>query len=87
MKLSNKHGQWISLFLGDKHQEASSSTPFPFKELARQGVNIKEIVISSDMNIPTNTTSPTEGIIVLQTDFVTICIPDFFFFFKFKCLV
>ena len=63
-------------FLVGNQREASSSTPFPFKELARQGVNIQEIVISSDMNIPTNTTSLTEGSIILQKSFVTISIPN-----------
>merc|ERR1711997_536031 len=42
--------------------QPSSSTSFPFKELSKQGVNIKEIVIGTDMLIPTNqTTTPIEG--------------------------
>jgi len=42
--------------------QPSSSTSFPFKELSKQGVNIKEIVIDTDMLIPTNqTTTPIEG--------------------------
>merc|ERR1711997_240433 len=38
----------------DNQSQGSPSTPFPFKELARQGVNIKEIIIQNDMAIPTN---------------------------------
>merc|ERR1711994_398170 len=38
----------------DNQSQGSPSTPFPFKELPRQGVNIKEIIIKNDMSIPTN---------------------------------
>ena len=46
-------------FLNISATKQQNTTPFPFKELAKQGVNIKEIVIRNDMAIPTN--SNTEG--------------------------
>ena len=52
----------IAYILEHAPPQPSSSTSFPFKELSKQGVNIKEIVIDTDMLIPTNqTTTPIEG--------------------------
>ena len=66
-----KHEQYslkyIYITFLDNQSKGSPSTPFPFKELARQGVNIKEIVIQNDMSIPTNSaTSSVEGSVIEQ---------------------
>jgi len=56
----NNHGdQMQQRNMSVQSTKQQNTTPFPFKELAKQGVNIKEIVIRNDMAIPTN--SNTEG--------------------------
>ena len=55
--------------------QPSSSTSFPFKELSKQGVNIKEIVIDTDMLIPTNqSTTPIEGTCAFQMTLLLVVI-------------
>jgi len=59
-KSSNLSDQMQSKSMSEQSNKQQAAVPFPFKELAKQGVNIKEIVIRNDMVIPTN--SSVEGI-------------------------
>merc|ERR1711962_941993 len=51
---SNNAEQLQGRNASDQASRPQTTIPFPFKELAKQGVNIKEIVIRNDMAIPTN---------------------------------
>merc|ERR1711978_98051 len=58
----NNHGDQMQQGnMSVQSTKQQNTTPFPFKELAKQGVNIKEIVIRNDMAIPTNPNAEGNG--------------------------
>merc|ERR1711994_577868 len=58
---SNNAEQLQGRNASDQASRPQTTTPFPFKELAKQGMNIKEIVIRNDMAIPTNPNAEGNG--------------------------
>ena len=49
------------IILAENQQKGNlSNTAFPFTELAKQGVNMQEITVDTDMHIPINSAA-TEG--------------------------